>query len=65
MSINVVFGQSQSALSVAELDALAKLEEQNAVMIGRGVDYRFRKPALETLARVLLLPQRQLGTGAC
>lgn len=53
----------RESLSDDELEALIKLEEQNAVMIGRGVDYRFRKSALDTLARVLLLPQRQLGTG--
>lgn len=46
----------RATLTPHELTVLAKLEEQNAILIGRGVDYRFRKPALETLARVLLQP---------
>lgn len=48
-------GVDRNALTPAELATLAKLEEHNAVLIGRGVDYRLRKPALETLARALLL----------
>jgi hypothetical protein len=45
----------REALPPDTLSILAKLEEHNAVLIGRGVDYRLRKPALETLARALLL----------
>lgn len=49
-------GLDRESLTGHDLAVLAKLEEQNAILIGRGVDYRFRKPALETLARVLLQP---------
>lgn len=46
-------GLNRDELSISELDTLAKLEEQNAVMIGHGVPYQARKPALDNLARVL------------
>lgn len=37
-------------LTCGELDLLAKLEEKNAVLLGRGVDYDSRKKVLEQFA---------------
>ena len=38
------------SLQTPELDLLAHLEERNAVLIGRGVDYDKRKPMLQQYA---------------
>lgn len=46
-------GIDRESLPKGELDVLAKLEAQNAVLIGHGVEYAARKPALDNLARVL------------
>ena len=43
-------GLDRDILSVQELDVLAKLEEKNAVLIGRGLGYDARKPILEQYA---------------
>lgn len=47
-------------LSAAELDLMAKLEEKNAVLIGRGVDYDSRKTILAQYA-IDLRPQTALA----
>lgn len=43
-------GLDRDALSAEDLGLLAKLEEQNAVMIGCGMEYDDRKPALKQFA---------------
>jgi hypothetical protein len=43
-------GLDREALSINELDILAKMEEKNTVLIGRGVEYRTRKDILEQYA---------------
>lgn len=43
-------GLDRSALSGFELDMLARLEEQNAVLIGCGLEYATRKQALDNFA---------------
>lgn len=43
-------GLDRDGLSGLELDLLAKLEERNAVLLGRGVDYQKRKVILEQAA---------------
>jgi hypothetical protein len=40
----------RDSLTTAELNQLAKLEEKNAVLLGRGVDYESRKKILEQYA---------------
>jgi hypothetical protein len=47
-------------LSATELDLMAKLEEKNAVLIGRGVDYDSRKTILAQYA-IDLRPQTALA----
>lgn len=42
--------QDRDRLSFDELNLLAKLEERNAVLIGRGLDYHARKTILHQLA---------------
>jgi len=43
-------GLDRDALSAVELALLANLEERNAILIARGVDYQARKPVLENHA---------------
>ena len=43
-------GLDRDALSGQELDLLARLEERNAVLIGRGMEYKDRKVALKVFA---------------
>lgn len=43
-------GLDRDDLSVMELDFLARLEEKNTVLIGRGVEYQTRKKILEQYA---------------
>lgn len=40
----------RGALSNTDLDLLAKLEEQNAVLLGGGLDYKARKQVLDSFA---------------
>jgi len=52
-------GLNREALSVHELDLLAKLELKNATLIGRGINYADRKKILESTAleaRVIPFP---------
>jgi hypothetical protein len=43
-------GLNRDSLSIQEMDVLAKLEEKNTVLIGRGVKYDVRKTILEQFA---------------
>lgn len=43
-------GQDREAMTIGQLDALAKIEERNAVLIGLGHSYEQRKAALQSFS---------------
>jgi hypothetical protein len=54
-------GISRDELSASDLDLMARLEEKNTVLIGRGVDYHARKTILAQYAIDLRPNQNQIG----
>lgn len=50
-------GVDRDSLSADELRILAKLEERNSVLIGRGIDYQQRKAMIEQYAIDLRVPR--------
>lgn len=54
-------GRDRDAMSVEDLDLLAKLEVRNAVMIGRGMPYEERKTVLNVCAATWRTEQPRLG----